>query len=100
MKETASVAHAAALAWPVLYFGPFLPGLPLTLLVLIGCVAWAWPVSESVAGHLSALLGWPRRGVLHSLVFVLELIAILATWPLFGFLLKLLSSMGYKCGWS
>jgi hypothetical protein len=90
---------AAALAWPVLYFGLFLTGMLFIPLVLVGCAVWAWVVSASVAGHLSALLGWPRRGVLHGLVFVLELIAILASWPLFGSLLDLLSSMGYKVGW-
>jgi hypothetical protein len=91
---------AAALAWPILYFGLFLAAMPFIPLVLVGCAVWAWVVSASVAGHLSALFGWPRRGVLQGLVFALELIAILATWPLFGSLLDLLSSMGYKVGWS
>jgi hypothetical protein len=90
----------AALAWPVLYFGLFLLGLPLTLLVLIGCAVWAWAMSESVASHLSALFGWSRKGVLQGLVFAFELIAILASWPLFVSLLAMLESMGYKVGWS
>jgi hypothetical protein len=91
---------AAALAWPVLYFGAFMAGLLLMPLVSLACVAWAWVVSRGVAGHLSALRGWSRVGLLRGLVFALQVLAIAASWPLFGLLLDLLESMGYKVGWS
>jgi hypothetical protein len=91
---------AAALAWPVLYFGAFMAGLLLIPLVLLACVAWAWVVSARVAGHLSALLGWERVGTVRGLVFTLEVLAILASWPAFTLLLYLCNAMGYKVGWS
>ena len=91
---------AAALAWPVLYFGAFPAGILLMPLVMLACVAWAWEFSSSVAGHLSALLGWPRVGILRGSVFLLQVLGIVASWPLFVFLLHLLESLGYKVGWS
>jgi hypothetical protein len=91
---------AAALAWPVLYFGAFLAGILLIPLVLLACVVWAWGISSSVATNLSALLGWPRVGILHGLVLFLQVMGILASWPIFVFLLRVLESMGYKVGWS
>jgi hypothetical protein len=92
---------AAILAWPVVYFGAFIFGVLLLMpFVLLGCVAWAWVVSANVAYHLSALLGWPRVRILRGFVFVFQVAAILASWPLFGCLLQLFQSMGYKVGWS
>jgi hypothetical protein len=91
---------AAILAWPVLYFGAFLFGLVLMPIVLIVCISWAWVASKSVAAHLSALLGWSCVGVLRGLVFLAQLVAILGSVRVFGCLLDLLESMGYKVGWS
>ncbi len=89
----------AILGWPVLYFGAFLAVL-LMPLVLIGCLGWAWVQSRGVAGHLSALLGWPWVRLLRATVFAAQSALILASWPLFGYSLRLLESMGYKVGWS
>jgi hypothetical protein len=91
----------AVLAWPVLYFGAFLTGLSLIPIVLLGCVVWAWLASRSVASNLSALCGWSHAGmILRGLVFFLQGVGILASWPLFAYLLRLLEAMGYKVGWS
>ncbi len=90
----------AVLAWPVLYFGAFIAGILLMPIVMLGCVVWAWGVSSGVADHLSALLGCSRVGALRGSVFFLQVVGILASWPLFVDLLHLLESMGYKVGWS
>jgi len=87
----------AALGWPVLYFGAFLAVL-LMPLVLLGCIGWAWAQSPSVAGHVSALLGAPRVRLFRAAVFVTQALAVVATWPLFGYFLRMLESMGYKIG--
>jgi hypothetical protein len=89
----------AILGWPALYFGAFLAVL-LMPLVLICCLLWAWVQSRGVAEHLSALLGWPRGFLLRVIVFAVQAALILASWPLFGYSLRLLESMGYKFGWS
>jgi hypothetical protein len=90
----------AMLAWPVLYFGAFLAGLIFMPLVLVGCVVWAGVLSRSVAENAAALLGSSRIWLLRGLVFSAQLVAILASWPLFGWLLRQLESMGCKVGWS
>ncbi len=90
----------AVLAWPVLHFSAFLMSCLLIPLALLGCAVWAWVVSRSVAGHLCALGGWSDVGTVRGFVFLLQVVAILASWPLFGYLLGLLEAMGYKVGWS
>ena|SRR5438874_972827 len=89
----------AILGWPVLYFGAFL-AVYLMPLVLLGCLAWAWVQSREVAGCLSELVGLRRLRLLRAAVFVTQSALILASWPLFGYSLRLLESMGYKVGWS
>lgn len=91
---------AAALAWPVLYFGTFLVGIAPIPFIMFACVAWAWVDSDGVAGHLFPLLGWPRVRILRGLVFCLQVLGIVASWPLFLILLRMVESMGYKLGWS
>lgn len=89
----------AALGWPTLYFGLFLAVL-LMPLVLIGCIWWAWGQSHSVAEHLSQLIASRRIRLIRFIIFVVQSLAIVATWPLFGYFLRTLESMGYKIGWS
>jgi hypothetical protein len=89
----------AILGWPVLYFGAFFAVLFMPL-VLICCLGWAWLQSRGVAEHLSALLGWPTGFLLRVIVFSVQAALILASWPLFGYSLRLLESMGHKVGWS
>jgi hypothetical protein len=90
----------AILAWPMLYFGAFIAGVFFMPVVLVGCVVWAWVLSRGVAENVAALLGSTRTWVLRGLIFTGQLVVILASWPLFGWLLDLLSSMGLKIGWS
>lgn len=61
---------------------------------------WAWLASGSVASHLSALLGLSHVGIVRGFVFSLQIAGIVASWPLFLFLLHILESMGLKVGWS
>jgi hypothetical protein len=96
----------AVLAWPILYFTLGLGACGILPFVLLGCAICAWPVSGRVARHLLCL--WLPRGepsdasllALRILLFVGQLLVILASWPLFGELLDHLRSMGYKVGWS
>ncbi len=90
----------AILSWPVLYFSLFLMALPLIVLALLCCIGWAWLASDGVAANLAVLLSWRRVRVLRFFLFTLQVVAILASWPLFVLLLDLLESMGYKVGWS
>ena len=91
---------AAALAWPVLYFTAFLAGMMMMPFVMFACIIWALVASESVAAHFSALCGWSDKGFLRVVVFILQVLGILASWPLFGEFLGMLEAMGYKIGWS
>jgi hypothetical protein len=91
---------AAALACPVLYFAAGLVGICFLPFVMLACIAWAWGVSDGVAGHLSALMGWPGVGILRGVVFLLQVLGILASWPLFGYMLEWLEALGYKVFWS
>jgi hypothetical protein len=88
----------AALAWPTLFFGAGLAVL-LMPLVLLGCLLWAWLQSPGVAGHLTEFYGSRRVRLFRAVVFVAQALAIVATWPLFGYFLRVLESMGYKFGW-
>jgi hypothetical protein len=90
----------AAVSWPVFYFSLFIAGLPLILLVLLACVGWAWMLSGTVAVNLAALFNRRRSWIVRGIVFVLQTLAILASWPLFRCLLDLLESMGHRVGWS
>jgi hypothetical protein len=89
----------AALGWPILYFGA---GMAVVLMpfVLGGCIVWAWVLSRQVADHLSELAVWPKRRFVRAVVFAGQSLSVVATGPLFGYVLGLLESMGYKIGWS
>ena len=89
----------AALGWPALYFGLFL-AVVLMPLVLVGCIVWAWVQSLDVAVHLSELFGSRRVRLFRVGVFVVQALAVLVTWPMFGCFLDQLTAMGYKIGWS
>jgi hypothetical protein len=90
----------AALGWPTFFCGVGLLGIWMMPFVLVACMAWAWSQSRGVAGHLSELSGLQHVRLLRASVFVMQSIAIVATWPLFGYFLRTLESMGYKVGWS
>ncbi|OWK40849.1 hypothetical protein [Fimbriiglobus ruber] len=89
----------AALTWPTLYLISIFAVL-LMPLVLIACITWSWYQSRSVAGHLAALTGWRWVRLIRAAVFVAQSAAVLGTWPLFGYFLRMLESMGHKIGWS
>jgi hypothetical protein len=97
----------AAASGPVLYFGFFFGSIILFPLVILGCLVWAWPVSEAVAVDLSAVFGWggtasgrPYPILLRLGLLGFEAVAVLASLPLLGALLNWLESLGYKVGWS
>jgi hypothetical protein len=90
----------AILAWPVLYFGLFVAGLLLIPLVLVLCAVWAWGTSGTVAQNLCALLGWNEVRATRGFVFVIQMLATLASWPIFIWFYRTLESLGYKVGWS
>lgn len=89
----------AALSWPTLWFGTLL-GIILMPLILLGCIGWAWIQNRRVANHLSELFKLRRVRLLRVTLFVMQLLAIVATWPLFLYFLEILQSMGFKTGWS
>lgn len=102
----------AGLSWPALRFGiPTILGTSFFLLgamlavalmpfVFVGCTIWAWIQSQSVADHLGELFASKRVRLLRVTVFTMQLLTIVATWPLFAYFLDLLESMGYRLGWS
>jgi len=89
----------ALLTWPVIYFGLFIPGFVLIPAVVIACVAWSWNQSRTVAKHLSALFRSNDVALFRGILFTMQAVAVLASWPLFIEFLDLLASMGYKVGW-
>jgi hypothetical protein len=101
-----------AASWHALYFTLFLSGLMCMPFVTIGCAIWAWQVSTRLAAWRHHQRLWaslrgsrsapPREhpGRLAGVLFALQLVALLLTWPAFGFVLSLLTAMGFRVGWS
>ena len=58
------------------------------------------PASIIDINSLAELAGWRRVRLVRAAVFVAQSLAVVATWPLFGYFLGMLESMGYKVGWS
>jgi hypothetical protein len=91
---------SAALVWPVAYFWVDLWCVAIMPVVLLGCVIWAGLITQGVASNLAALLGTARVRVLWAVVFAVQVVAILASWDLFGWFLQMLLLNGYHVGWS
>jgi len=83
---------AAILAWPVLYFVSSCQAC-FSCHWSWGVHGWAW-LAVAVSANLAVLVGWPRVYILRGIVFVLQVLAILASWPVFLCLFHLLESMG------
>jgi hypothetical protein len=88
----------AVLGWPILFFG-FFPAILLMPGFLIGCAIWAWWGSRSVAENLIATHWQIWIRLAHAIVFVIQLSAIAASWPLFRLMLDTLKAMGFIVGW-
>jgi Ca2+/Na+ antiporter len=77
------------------------------VLVVIGCIGLAYSTSMIAARNLRALTSRTKSGepqdsdLLGLLLFLCQLVMILATWPAFGIIVRMLESMGYGIkGWS
>jgi hypothetical protein len=93
----------AIVAWPVFYFTFFVMGIILMPFMLVICAVLALWCSGVVAENVCAMLGWSAvRAIraMYAVAFVMQLLAIAASWPLFRLLLNQLELMGFKGGWS
>ena len=90
----------AIVSWTILYFTFFLAGLPIVLLTLIACAAWAEAQSRRLAPQFAVVFQNTPIANLRRRIIVLQGIGILGSWPLFGLMLAALTAAGFRVGWS
>jgi len=101
----------AIVSWPVLYVIFFLMSFTLALMVVVACLIWAWRVSGTLAAWrywrkvqavLDGAAPYPSavyRARVRAILFALQAVAILASCPLFGLVLRLAQRRGIRLGW-
>jgi hypothetical protein len=87
-------ALIAYLSWPIIFLTGGIVVMLVMPLVILTCIIFAKHRSFEAVTHLMQLTGWqhPRRS--RALLFTIQVLAILASWPAFGHFLQLLEWMG------
>jgi hypothetical protein len=87
----------AIAGWPIL-FVLFVLGVVMMFPIMVAFVIMAWGQSHSVAESLCELIHFRKRRLVQVILFLFQSFLILASWPIFAWMLDRLEAIGIRVG--